>query len=42
VGRERLYQIDPMPLQRVAGWIEGYRAFWALSLDRLKAHVERK
>ena len=42
VGRERLYQIDPMPLQRVAGWIEGYRAFWSMNLDRLKAHVERK
>jgi len=40
VGRERLYQIDPMPLQRVAGWIEGYRAFWLASLNRLKSRLE--
>src|SRR2546430_17352188 len=24
-GRERLYQLEPKPLQQVAGWIEGYR-----------------
>lgn len=42
VGRERVYEMDPMPLQRVAGWVEGYRSFWVTSLNRLKAHVERK
>ena len=42
VGRERVYEMDPMPLQRVAGWVEGYRAFWISSLNRLKTHVERK
>ena len=42
IGRERLYQMDPMPLQRVAGWVEGYRGFWVLNLNKLKAHVERK
>jgi len=42
VGRERLYQMDPKPLQRVAGWIEGYRAFWIMNLNQLKAHLERK
>ena len=42
VGRERLYEMNPMPLQRVAGWVEGYRAFWIANLNRLKAHVERK
>jgi DNA-binding transcriptional ArsR family regulator len=42
VGRERLYQMDPMPLQRVAGWIEGYRGFWIMNLNNLKAHLERK
>src|SRR5205814_4829685 len=35
-GRERLYQLQPRPLQQVAGWIEGYRAFWQVSLDNLK------
>src|SRR5262245_1184479 len=36
LGRERLYRLDPLPLQKVAGWIEGYRAFWQFSLDGLK------
>ena len=27
VGRERVYTVDPVPLQSVAGWLEGYRAF---------------
>ena len=26
-GRERLYELHPRPLQQVAGWVEGYRAF---------------
>jgi len=40
IGRERLYQIEPFPLQQVAGWIEGYRAFWRIQLDNLKRYVE--
>jgi hypothetical protein len=42
VGRERMYEMDPMPLQRIAGWIEGYRGFWISSLNSLKAHLERR
>jgi DNA-binding transcriptional ArsR family regulator len=42
VGRERVYTVDPIPLQNVAGWLEGYRAFWQSSLDRLKRHLEGK
>ena len=42
VGRARLYQLDPVPLQRVAGWIEGYRAFWLTSLDNLKRRLEEE
>jgi DNA-binding transcriptional ArsR family regulator len=40
VGRERYYSLEPAPLQRAAGWLEGYRSFWAANLDRLKRHVE--
>jgi DNA-binding transcriptional ArsR family regulator len=40
VGRERVYTVDPVPLQSVAGWLEGYRAFWQSSLGRLKRHLE--
>jgi DNA-binding transcriptional ArsR family regulator len=42
VGRERVYTVDPLPLQSVAGWLEGYRAFWQSSLARLKRNLERK
>jgi DNA-binding transcriptional ArsR family regulator len=42
VGRERIYRIDPIPLQQIAGWIEGYRAMWQVNLDNLKRFVEKK
>lgn|SRR5947199_2823753 len=42
LGRERMYRVDPVPLQSVAGWLEGYRAFWRVSLGRLKRHLEEK
>jgi DNA-binding transcriptional ArsR family regulator len=41
-GRERVYRLDPVPLQSVAGWLEGYRAFWGSSLSRLKRYLEEK
>jgi len=42
VGRERVYAVNPVPLQSVAGWLEGYRAFWQVSLTRLKRNLEEK
>src|SRR5262245_33977343 len=42
VGRERVYELDPVPLQRVAGWVEGYRSFWQYNLDNLKRYLEKK
>ncbi|MFO0598370.1 MAG: metalloregulator ArsR/SmtB family transcription factor [Myxococcaceae bacterium] len=39
-GRERLYQLRPRPLQGVASWVEGYRAFWLSSLQQLKDYLE--
>lgn len=42
VGRERVYSLDPVPLQRVAGWVEGYRSFWHSSLTHLKRYLEEK
>ena len=41
-GRERVYQLEPAPLHQVAGWIEGYRSFWQISLDNLKQYLEKK
>jgi len=39
-GRERLYQLEPRNLQKVAGWIEGYRAMWLTNLNALKSYLE--
>lgn len=39
-GRERVYAVDPLPLQSVAGWLEGYRSFWHASLATLKRNLE--
>ncbi len=41
-GRERVYTLSPAPLQRVSGWVEGYRAFWQTSLSQLKRYLEEK
>ncbi len=40
IGRERVYSVEAVPLQRVAGWLEGYRAFWQSGLTRLKRNLE--
>ena len=42
LGRERLYQLQPRPLQQVASWIEGYRSFWLSSLNNLKSYLENE
>ena len=42
VGRERLYRLQPAPLQQLAGWIEGYRAFWLTNLTQLKRYLEKE
>ena len=42
MGRERLYELQPVPLKQVAGWIEGYRAFWLTNLTQLKQYLEQK
>lgn len=41
-GRERLYELHPRPLQQVAGWVEGYRAFWLGNLNNLKRYLENE
>lgn len=41
-GRERVYRLEPQRLQRVAGWIEGYRGLWQRNLDSLKRYLEEK
>jgi DNA-binding transcriptional ArsR family regulator len=41
-GRERLYELTPRPLQQIAGWVEGYRSFWLVSLGNLKRYLEEQ
>ena len=40
IGRQRFYELQPEPLQRVAGWVDGYRSFWQVSLGQLKRYLE--
>jgi DNA-binding transcriptional ArsR family regulator len=43
-GREaqsRPCRLAPSPLQEAAGWIEQYRRFWEVSLDRLEDYLRR-
>jgi DNA-binding transcriptional ArsR family regulator len=42
VGREIFYTMNPLPLQSIAGWLEGYRTFWQSSLQQLKRNLEEK
>jgi DNA-binding transcriptional ArsR family regulator len=42
LGRERMYRLEPQKLQRVAGWIEGYRGLWQRNLESLKRYLEEK
>jgi DNA-binding transcriptional ArsR family regulator len=41
-GRHRLYELQPQQLQQVAGWVEGYRAFWLVNLGNLKRYLEEE
>jgi DNA-binding transcriptional ArsR family regulator len=40
IGRERMYELRPVALQQVAGWLDGYRSFWVANLNSLKRHLE--
>lgn len=39
-GRERYYELNPAPLQALAGWVAGYRSFWESGLALLKRNLE--
>jgi DNA-binding transcriptional ArsR family regulator len=39
-GRHRLYQLNFEPLKSVDSWLEEYRNFWTVNLERLKSFVE--
>jgi DNA-binding transcriptional ArsR family regulator len=41
-GRQRIYRIDPRPMQEVVGWIDEFAAFFGARLDALGEYLDRK
>src|ERR1041385_82522 len=41
-GKQRMYRIDPAPLQDVDAWVGRYRPYLEASLDALERHLDRK
>ena len=42
VGRTVTVQLSPRPLRDAVHWLDRYRRFWSVSLDRLVAYAEAK
>lgn len=40
-GRERIYRLDPGPLQDIDTWLNRYRDRWTSRLDALETEVHR-
>ena len=41
VGREKLHFLNPVPLQNVDSWLDGYRRLWNERMDRLESLINR-
>lgn len=41
-GKQRMYRLDPAPLQDVDAWIARYRPFLESRMDALERHLDRK
>jgi len=41
-GRNRIYRLNPQPLQEMDRWLNQYRNLWAMNLQNLKKHIEQK
>lgn len=40
-GKQRMYRIDPAPLQDVDAWIARYRPYLQANMDALERHLDR-
>jgi DNA-binding transcriptional ArsR family regulator len=40
-GRERVYQLEPAPLEQVDAWLDHFRDHWSTRLDALATEVSR-
>ncbi|NOT55308.1 MAG: winged helix-turn-helix transcriptional regulator [Deltaproteobacteria bacterium] len=41
-GRDHYLSLDATPLQEATAWLEHYRQFWTLRLDRLDSFLRQK
>jgi DNA-binding transcriptional ArsR family regulator len=41
-AQRRLYRISPEPLEELDEWLEPYRKFWNVQLDRLESHLDQR
>jgi DNA-binding transcriptional ArsR family regulator len=41
-GKQRLYRLDPAPLQDVDAWVARYRPFLEGHMDALERHLDRR
>lgn len=39
-GRERIYQLNPQPLQEIQQWLRSYEEYWQQKLETLKSLAE--
>jgi DNA-binding transcriptional ArsR family regulator len=42
VGRERVYHLEPKPLQEIDDWLGLYERFWKQKLERLGEYLRKK
>lgn len=41
-GRQRIYRLNPTPLQEVSDWVSQYEQFWKTKLDALGEYLEEQ
>ena len=41
-AQQRIYRVEPEPLQAVAAWLEPYRRLWDRHLDALERHLDQQ
>jgi len=39
-AQQRIYRIEPAPLQALDGWLAPYRLLWTTHLDALERHLD--
>ena len=42
VAQQRLYSLDPAPLEELDEWLQRYRHFWVNRLDALDTEIHRR